>query len=146
MDTADPLDTLDHATRLLHDRKIGCLPVVHEEELVGIITSSDMLQILTELIGGFGVGSWLEVEVPDRSGALAEVFDVLRETRINVTSVFLAPTQRAAYRVHAATHRMAVFRVESTHPHDVAHRLQNAGFNTRGVKSTAPSSPTIEES
>lgn len=146
VDTAHPLDTLDHATRRLHDRKIGCLPVVDEEELVGIVTSSDMLQILTELMGGFGVGSWLEVEVPNQPGALAEVFDVLRESRVNVTSVFLAPTQRAAYRVHAATHRIAVLRMESTHPHDVARRLQNEGFNARGVESSAPASPTIEES
>ena len=146
LETAHPLDTLDHASRRLHDNKIGCLPVLNEEGLVGIITSSDMLQVLTELIGGFGVGSWLEVEVPNQPGALAGVFDVLRESRVNVTSVFLAPTQRAAYRVHAATHRMAVLRLESTHPHDVAKRLQDEGFSARGVESSAPSSPTIEES
>lgn len=146
LDTAHPLDTLDHATRRLYEGKIGCLPVVDEGELVGIITSSDMLQILTELIGGFGAGSWLEVEVPNQPGALAEVFDVLRESRVNVSSVFLAPTQRASYRLHAATHRMAVLRMENTHPHDVARRLQNEGFNARGVESSAPASPTIEES
>ena len=146
LETAHPLDTLDHASRRLHEGKIGCLPVVDEEEVVGIITSSDMLHILTELMGGFGVGSWLEVEVPNQPGGLAEVFDVLRESRINVESVFLAPTQRAAYRVHAATHRMAMLRLESTRPHDIARRLRDEGFNARGVESSAPSTPTIEES
>lgn len=146
LETAHPLDTLDHASRRLHDRKIGCLPIVDEDEVVGIITSSDMLQVLTELMGGFGVGSWLEVEVPNQPGGLAGVFDVLRESRINVTSVFLAPTQRAGYRVHAATHRMAVLRLETTHPHDIAKRLQDEEYNARGVESSAPSSPTIEES
>ena len=37
--TIHPLDTIDHAARELHDRKIGCLPVVADGALVGIINS-----------------------------------------------------------------------------------------------------------
>ena len=47
-----PLDTIDHAARDIYDRKIGCLPVVDHGELVGIITSQDMMRTLAFLIGG----------------------------------------------------------------------------------------------
>ena len=144
--TVSPSDTLDHAARQLHDGRIGCLPVVHEEELVGIVTSSDMLWVLIELIGGFGVGSWVEVEVRNQPNVLAEMVEVLRESQISIASIFLASTQRASYRTHAATHRMALLRLESTHPYSVARRLEDAGYRARGVESSAPLDPSIEES
>lgn len=103
--TIHPLDTIDRATREVHDRRVGCLPVVADGELVGIVTSSDLVRILAELFGAFGVGSWVEVEVPNSPGALAGVTDTIRERQINIASVFLAPAQRASYRIHAADHR-----------------------------------------
>ena len=77
--TIEPLDTIEHAAREIYDRKIGCLPVVAEGELVGIITSSDMMRTLIELIGAHGIGSWVEVEVPNQPGMLANVTDVIRD-------------------------------------------------------------------
>ena len=48
--TIHPLDTIEHAAREIYDRKIGCLPVVADDDLVGIITSSDMMRTLVELV------------------------------------------------------------------------------------------------
>ena len=58
--TVHPLDTIEHAARELHDRKIGCLPVVAEGELVGIITSSDMMETLMDLVGAHGRNPYAE--------------------------------------------------------------------------------------
>ncbi|MBI4459612.1 MAG: CBS domain-containing protein [Acidobacteria bacterium] len=54
--TRDPLSTtpdtpLADAVRLLHQHRLGCLPVVEGGQLVGIITTTDMLRVLHELIG-----------------------------------------------------------------------------------------------
>jgi CBS domain-containing protein len=38
------------AIKLMRDKKIGCLPVVQNEELVGIITENDFLDITARLI------------------------------------------------------------------------------------------------
>ena len=54
--TIGPLDTIEDAAREIYDRKIGCRPVVAEGELVGMITSSDMMRTLIELTGS-GAGS-----------------------------------------------------------------------------------------
>lgn len=48
--TVTPTTPLHEAVKLLHVRKLGCLPVVEGEKLVGIITVSDMLGFLHRLI------------------------------------------------------------------------------------------------
>jgi acetoin utilization protein AcuB len=48
--TISPDATVAEAARLLRDHKIGGLPVVTEGQLVGIITETDMLNFLIELL------------------------------------------------------------------------------------------------
>ena len=42
--------TVYEAAHLLYDRRIGCLPVVENGELKGILTTSDMLKVLLQLL------------------------------------------------------------------------------------------------
>jgi CBS domain-containing protein len=44
--TVGPDATLSEAARTMVDRKIGCLPVVEDGKLVGILTESDFVEIL----------------------------------------------------------------------------------------------------
>ena len=41
--------TLEEASRLMVDNKIGCLPVVRDGMVVGIITESDLFKVFLEL-------------------------------------------------------------------------------------------------
>ena len=129
--TIGPLDTIDHVAREIYERKIGCLPVVDGRELVGIITSQDMMRTMIELTGAHVRGSWMEVEVPNQPGALANVTDAIRDRQVNIAGVFLGPAQKA-------THRIIVLRLETTSPKGVAWSLDEAGYKTRIVESSAP--------
>ena len=129
--TIGPLDTIDHVAREIYERKIGCLPVVDGRELVGIITSQDMMRTMIELTGAHVRGSWMEVEVPNQPGALANVTDAIRDRQVNIAGVFLGPAQKA-------THRIIVLRLETTSPKGVARSLDEAGYKTRIVESSAP--------
>jgi len=40
------------AAAILHDKKLGCVPVVDGEKLVGIITVTDLLRLLHHLLAG----------------------------------------------------------------------------------------------
>jgi acetoin utilization protein AcuB len=138
--TVHPLDTIEHAARELHDRRIGCLPVVADGELVGIITSSDMMQTLIELIGAHGRrGSWVEVEVPNEPGQLADVTDVIRDHKVNIGGVFLSQARQA-------THRLIILRLETTNPSGTVKALQNAGYDVTTVEASHNPEPTLEES
>jgi len=50
--TVNPSTPVREAVKMLHNRKLGCLPVVEGEKLVGIVTVSDMLSFLYRLITG----------------------------------------------------------------------------------------------
>ncbi|TVR83859.1 MAG: CBS domain-containing protein [Saprospirales bacterium] len=50
LSTVKPSDSIFHAMRLMNENKFGCLPVVDEKELVGILTEQDFLRISGRLI------------------------------------------------------------------------------------------------
>jgi acetoin utilization protein AcuB len=134
--TIHPLDTIEHAAREIYDRKIGCLPVVAEGELVGIITSADMMRTLIELVGARGRGSWVEVEVPNEPGMLADVTDVVRDRKVNIAGIFLGPADRE-------TNRVVVLRLETGNPAGTVRALEDGGYRVTTVESSAE--PTLEE-
>ena len=51
---ADPISirpdtTVGDAARLMMEHKIGCLPVLEDKRLVGIVTETDMLQVVVDM-------------------------------------------------------------------------------------------------
>ena len=52
--TVMPDTPLVEAARLLHDRQIGGLPVVEGDAVIGIITETDLLEVLVELLATQG--------------------------------------------------------------------------------------------
>jgi acetoin utilization protein AcuB len=61
------------AAKLLLTHKIGCLPVVDQDELVGIITEGDMLRALVEMAERAAGGPTTEFMIEDRPGAFEAV-------------------------------------------------------------------------
>jgi len=87
--TAHPLDGVDEAARIMYEYRIGCLPVVKGDKLVGIITETDLLRVLVEWVGTLEPGTMLEIEVPDRPGALAEVATAVKKHGVNMCSLLM---------------------------------------------------------
>jgi len=44
-----PDATVQDAARLMMEHKIGCLPVLEDDRLVGIVTETDMLQVVVDM-------------------------------------------------------------------------------------------------
>lgn len=65
--------TLEAAAQKLLEHKVGCLPVVEDEIVIGIITETDLLAELFNLLGGGVQGVRITVRVPDRVGEYAKV-------------------------------------------------------------------------
>ncbi|MCS7274079.1 MAG: CBS and ACT domain-containing protein [Candidatus Bipolaricaulota bacterium] len=85
--TVSPDDPIERAAMLMRKHKVGGLPVVEGNQLVGIITESDIFKILLELMGVYKKGSRITLELEDRPGALADALEVLREHEANVLSI-----------------------------------------------------------
>lgn len=136
--TISPFDTIEHAAREIYERRIGCLPVVDGGELVGIITSSDMMRTLIELFGAGKPGTWVEVEVADEPGALAGIVDTVSERHVNLASVFVAPGHRVSDKVIA-------LRLETTNPKGIVGALGEAGYSVEVVESSESVETTHRE-
>jgi CBS domain-containing protein len=48
--SVSPDTSIRTAAQILQERKLGCLPVVEDGRLVGIITVTDMLGVLVQLL------------------------------------------------------------------------------------------------
>ncbi len=120
--TAHPLDFIEDAARTVYEHKIGSLPIVEGERLVGIITESDIFHKLVELFGVNRPSSHIEVEVDDRVGMLAEVSQIFREAQVNVTSVMVYPS-------NVPMKKLLVFRVQTIDPRIVITLLNDRGFH-----------------
>jgi acetoin utilization protein AcuB len=121
--TARPDDPIDGAANAMRERRINCLPVLEEDGLVGILTSSDVMEALVFLLGAHEPGSRMEVVVPDRPGTLAGVAGLIGELGINIVSVVTGPRQRGS-----PPSRVAVFRVDTINPAEAAEVLEKAGY------------------
>ena len=88
--TVSPDYPLEEAAQLMLKHKIGGLPVVEEEQLVGIITRDDILAQLVEALGGETTSFRITVQVADRPGQLAQVATKIAELNCNIASVISA--------------------------------------------------------
>lgn len=118
--TAHPLDFIEDAARLMYEHRIGCLPVLQEERLVGIVTQTDVLHTLIELFGVDRPSQRVEIEVPDRAGMLADAARVFRQHKANLLSVIMHPGTRE-------NTRRIVFRAETMLIDDIVRELRAAG-------------------
>lgn len=71
--TATEDTPIEEAAHMMMDNKIGCVPVMRDDKLVGIITESDLLRTFMELFAARQKGLRITMEVPDREGELAKV-------------------------------------------------------------------------
>lgn len=123
--TAHPLDFIEDAALQIYEHKIGSLPVVQGDQLVGMITETDLFHSLIELFGVNKPSSHIEVEVDDRVGMLAEVSQIFREAQVNVCSVVVFPGKKAAT-------KNLVFRVQSFDTRSLIQLLTERGFRVIG--------------
>lgn len=76
---------IEDAARLLRARKIGAVPVLTGSRLVGIITESDVLRALIEVIGSEGVR--VTFEVSESEDVVGDVLAVGQQYGMRVVSV-----------------------------------------------------------
>lgn len=91
--TVSPDCPLEEAARLMLTEDIGCLPVMENDRLVGIITDTDVFATLVALLGGGEEGGRFTLRLPDKPGYLAKVAQAVADAGGNIIS---ATTWRGA--------------------------------------------------
>ncbi len=118
--TADAADPVEDAARTMRERKIGCLPIVEDGRVVGIITGIDLLDALIRMTGIDKPAGRLEVRLPDHPGELARLMTFLAGRGLNVHSILTYPEGSESSRT--------VLRVASIETRQLAQELRKDGF------------------
>jgi acetoin utilization protein AcuB len=91
-----PDATVERAAQIMADSRIGCLPVVEEGVVVGILTETDMLIQLADLLGGFVPGVRVTVRLPTRVGGYAKIISAISDRGWGMYATASVPAPRRA--------------------------------------------------
>jgi acetoin utilization protein AcuB len=122
----------------MYELKIESLPVVAEasvidegsavgeEELLRIVTSSDVTRALVTLAGLPEPGCRIEVQPPDRAGTPAEAAGRIHDLGVDIVIILSDPNRRSA-------NRTLVFQLVLPGPSDVMQNLKTAGYEVSWI-------------
>jgi acetoin utilization protein AcuB len=124
--TVAPDTIIERAVQLLHDNKIGSLPVLDGNKLVGIITETDILGLFVDVVGLNVKGTRFTMLLEDEPGQLFGVLKVFKDRNINVISI-ISPTLTFEGK------RMVVIRIKTHEYEDIVKELEKAGYEIMNV-------------
>ncbi len=68
---------LEEAARIMADNKIGGLPVIRDDKLVGIVTETDLFKTFLELLGARQPGVRVTALISEAKGTLAKITNAI---------------------------------------------------------------------
>jgi acetoin utilization protein AcuB len=78
---------VEEAAMIMLDRSIGCLPVLDNDNLVGIISDKDIYRALVDITGVRHGGNRICVTIEDRAGSIKEVADIVRNHSFHLQGI-----------------------------------------------------------
>ena len=124
--TITPDTLIEEAIQLMHDNKIGCLPVVEGGKLYGIFTETDALDHLVDIFGFKQKGTRLTLALEDKPGTMLGILEVFKKHNVNVISI-VTPS----FMVEGK--RIAAIRIRSEEYKDLVTELEKAGYDVLSI-------------
>jgi acetoin utilization protein AcuB len=106
--TATPETPVEEAAMLMHDKNVGCLPVVESGRLAGIISDMDIYRALVDITGVRHGGNRIFLTIEDRPGSIKEAADIIRKHGFRLQSIL------TSYAGVKPGHRDVVIRTKGT--------------------------------
>lgn len=103
--TVDEKTPVEEAARVMTDNKIGGLPVLKNDEKVGIITETDLFKLFLELLGAREQGLRVTALVKDQPGELEKVTHAIHGGAGNIVAIVQALG-------HSSEDRVITFKVQ----------------------------------
>ena len=120
--TVHPLDFVEEIARIFYEKEFAAVPVIQNDELVGIVTEKHMLHTFIQLTGTHVQSSQIEVKVPHRPGILPKVAQIISDHNVNIVSVLIYPYQDDPF------YKVLVLRVQTIDPTPIVRAIREAGF------------------
>jgi acetoin utilization protein AcuB len=129
--TITPDTIIEEAVQLMHDNKIGCLPVLEGGKLYGIFTETDALDHLVDVFGSKEKGTRLTVALEDKPGMMLGVLEIFKKHNVNVTSM-VSPS----FMVEGK--RIAAIRIRTEEYEPIVKDLEKGGYTVLSIGKWSP--------
>lgn len=124
--TITPDTIIEEAVQLMHDHKIGSLPVLEGGKLYGIFTETDALDHLVDIFGLKQKGTRLTLALEDKPGTMLGILEVFKKHNVNIISI-ITPS----FMVEGK--RIAAIRIRTEEYKDVVTDLEKAGYDVLSI-------------
>jgi len=124
--TITPDTLIEEAVQLMHDNKIGCLPVLEGGKLYGIFTETDALDHLVDIFGFKQKGTRLTLALEDKPGTMLGILEIFKKHNVNIISI-VTPS----FMVEGK--RIAAIRIRTEEFKDVVTDLEKAGYDVLSI-------------
>lgn len=126
--TISPDVLLEEAATLMRDQRVGFLPVVEDDKLVGIITESDIFDSFIELLGFREKGTRLTIEAIDEPGIMSNLTSIISKFGANITRVAVYRGEHGKSAIVVGINSMDTSEIEKTIEENgfiILHKIQN---------------------
>ncbi len=117
-----PETHVEDAALVIYKNKIGALPVVRRNRLVGIISIMDILGIFVDLMGILSSSSRIDVIMGKDPKNFEKVSGILNKENMNIISVGMSPYEKDPKK------QVYFFRVDLCETKNVVKKIEKAGF------------------
>ncbi len=118
--TVTPDTTIEEAAVIMRDNEISGLPVIEDGKVVGIVTETDIFDMLVKLLG-FRKGTRITLSLENRVGAIADLTNIFKELEINIISI-------VAFEEEYKEEGNVVVRVETDNIERLVKALESSGI------------------
>ena len=94
--TVGPATPVEDAAQIMVDRKIGGLPVVTGDRVLGVITETDIFRVFALVLGAHERGISVTATVVDKPGLLAELTGATARAGGDITAIATYPTDEGS--------------------------------------------------
>lgn len=85
--TTHPDISIEEAAMEMYNRSVSSLPVIENDEIVGMITERDVFKELIDITGVRNGGHRICVAIKDRPGSIKEIADIVRSAGYGLESI-----------------------------------------------------------
>jgi len=124
--TLSPDTPAEEAMQIGQEMGYGAFPIVEDKRLVGMVTESDVVRIMTRVLGVRGKGKRIDIKVDENFGNMKRIMDILDSHKTVLLSLMtLQPEENEDW--------MVFLRLSTDDAEPIASELKSAGFNVTYV-------------
>jgi acetoin utilization protein AcuB len=118
--SVDPDNDIEVAAQLIYKHKIGGMPVVKQNKLVGIITETDILRAFIDMMGILTATSRIDVVIQDEPGLFKKALQIINDSGGDIINAGIT-AQQASKRIYS-------FRLSACKTNIIKEALEDSGF------------------